>query len=902
MPVPILLPKVQVPPSRLRLVSRRRLLQVLDEGLHRKLTLISAPAGYGKSTLLSEWAAACGWSLGWVTLETGDNDLERFLAYLISAIQIAEPGLSTLENLLGTHFSLQPLPPEAILTVLVNQLSSVSGRLVVVLDDYHLIDNPEIHGFLTALLDNLPPNVHFMISTRVDPPLRLARLRAKDQLNEITERDLRFTLPEAETFLEAVMDLALSRDQIAELEARTEGWVTGLQLAGLSLKDRERPGELIQSLAGTHRYILDYLVEEVFSDLPPLLQTFLLRISILERLSPALCDAVAGMPDAPLQSKNILESLDSANLFVVPLDSQRQWYRFHSLFAEFLQDRLESEAADELPDLHRRAAAWYEQHDLIREAIQHSFASGDVDRTADLIQSQAKDLLGRGEIRTLNHWIDALPEEAILARPQLGLARAWATLMRNPPKFWSTADQRSRQIAEGFGIVPQDLLAALAESEPGSQRRAGLAEFAMLQAFAFRERLQIPETIRLFQATLDFLPESELLLRGFTLAGLASTYTRMGAVKPAEETFAQAAQISLAANSIYGYVACTDWQATMQAEQGLLAQAAATYRQAIETLSSQGQRPLPLSGHVYVGLASVLLERNDLEAALEAVRTGLQIGDQVRDMDALLKGYTLLAQTSLALGRREAALQALAEAERVARDTLSAGCLQETQAWAAQVALAAGDVQEALRWAQARGLGEAGQAQMPGDLAEVEQLTFARLQMATGKVAGALPILQERIGLQEQAGRTRALIESLALQALCLRSLGRSEEAAHSLARALLLAEPEGFVRVFLQEGPPLAALLRAVAAQGHSPDYARRLLEAFGETPTQEALLDPLSERELEVLRLVAEGFTNLEIAENLVIAHSTVKTHINRIYTKLGVDTRTQAVARARQLQILA
>lgn len=908
LPAPILSTKVQIPPSRPQLVSRQRLLKSLDSGLHRKLTLLSAAAGYGKSTLLLEWAEGCEWPVGWVTLEAGDNDIERFLTYLISAVQAAGVSPAGLDRVLEARFSLQPLPPDTTLTILVNQLAAAVERLVVVLDDYHYIEDEEIHSFVGALLDHVPPNIHIVISTRVDPPLRLAHLRAKDQLNEIRERDLRFTPDEAKAFFAEVMGLRLPGEHVAALEERIEGWVTGLQLVGLSLKDREHPSELIETLTGTHRYILDYLMAEVFTDLPPVVQTFVMRVSILERLSPGLCDAVVGELEGrgdvgvPQRSKEMLAFMDAANLFVVPLDSQRQWYRLHPLFVDFLRDRLRTENAEALPELHRRAAEWYAQNGLFSEAVEHRLAGGDADGAADLVQAQARDLLTRGELTTLKRWTTALPEAAVKARPRLGLARAWAMLMREPLTFRETIDSQIDQIAAGFNIRPRDLLSALTESEPGSEHRTGLGEFAMLLAFAQRDTSDMNETIALFNAAFEYLPESEGILRSFTLAGLASTYARAGAIKPAEEAFGQAAEISVAAGSLYGYVASTDWQATMQAEQGQLRRAAATYRRVIEKLSSQGQQSLPLSGHVYVGLASVLLEQNDLAGALENVQTGLRVGAQVRDLDALLKGYVIQARTLLALGKVEEAGAAMQEAERQALETKNVGCVREAQAWKAQLDLAGGDVPAAQLWAETRGL-ESGEGTPRGQMDEIEQLTYARLLMARGKSSQALPLLQALNDVQEQIGRGRLVIEILVLQSLCLRALGRTDAAVRTLARALLLAEPEGFVRTFVAEGAPMGALLRATGAQGHSPAYVKQLLETAGERAApQEAVLDPLSERELEVLDLVAEGLTNAAIAAELVIAQSTVKTHINRIYRKLGVDTRTQAVARARELQILS
>lgn len=907
--------KISIPPSRINLVRRPRLIHHLNTGIERKLTVVTAPAGSGKTTLLSDWAVQQDIRIAWLSLDTQENDTDRFLTYFISALQSVEPSLKLMESITALRQAPQSTPRDVILTLMVNELAKIQDPLGIVLDDYHLISNQEIHDILIFLLEHLPQDVHFIIASRTDPSLPLAKLRANDQLLEITELDLRFTSDEVTTFIHDVMGLELSAIDIATLVARTEGWIAGLQLAALSLEGRQDPTSFIASLSGTHRYILDYLSEEVFNELPAVLQIFLLWISPLRSFNNNLCDAVVGdlfqkdwdlsLPPwdaiSRLDSKVVLEFLDDSHLFVVPLDYERQWYRFHTLFSDFLQDRLANRYLDKVPELHRRAAEWFSESGFIAEAIHHTLSAGDVNHAAELITRQVKSLLAQGETSTLIRWIEALPPEVLLSRPTLDLALAWCRLLSDPVGFEKIFHEHVDRLKKSLGVSDETVLRELGESEAGSQERATLSEYVLLMAFLARNQGELDRTIVLFKAAVKSLAQDDHFTRAFALGGLASTYVRTGKLELAESALARAAESGLQSSSAYAFIAPKDWEATMQALQGRLNQAVATYRTAIDYILEQGVEGLPLTGHAFVGLAEILLEKNQLNEALAHVEEGIRRGVQVNDVDALREGYLIKARILVPMGDERGYRKAMKKGYDIARKIPSLLCLQEVQAWDAILNIARGEITSAAGWASNRGLTTPVDLDTVETAQEIERRAFARLLVAQRKIPEAEAVLESLLSWTEVNGLVRSTIEILALLSLVQHATGGREQALRTLARALMQAEPEGYVRTFIDAGPMMATLLRSAAAQGHSPEYVNQLLNAFGEEISPAAPLEPLTERELDVLHLIASGLSNAEIAEELVIAQSTVKTHINRIYSKFGVTQRTQAVARARELQLI-
>jgi LuxR family maltose regulon positive regulatory protein len=863
----------------------------LNQGLEGRLILLSAPAGFGKTTLLAEWAAQSPVPVAWVSLDESDNDLERFLSYLFSAVETVEPGIGLGQLGLAMRQSSQPLPLKSLLTTLVNNIAESQRPLAIVFDDYHLIQADDIHDVLAFFIGYLPDNARLVVASRSDLPLPLARLRARNQLVELRADDLRFTAEEAGVFLANIMGLTLSADDVAALDSRTEGWIAGLQLAALSLQSHDQPGRLIAGVDGTHRYILDYLAEEVLAGQPEDVRAFLLQSAILKRLNGSLCAAVTDEPDAG----RLLAQLEAQNLFVFALDEQRQWYRYHHLFAEFLQGQLANRHPELVTGLHRRAIDWYRAEGVISEAIEHALIIDDFDQAAELVELEGRRLLVDGEISTIARWAEALPAEVIQRRPRLELTLAWTKLMRDPVAFWQQRPDRLEALATTLTGGDGDILRALSAGEAGSTSRLLLAELAMLKAFVVRSSGDLPQTIRLFEAAIDTLPDTEPFLRGFATAGLGSIYIRLGDVRRAERAFAKAELDSQAAGSTFGLVICIAMQAAMQAEQANFIGATRTYQRAITILDSHGARALPMAGQALTGLADVLREQNKIEEGLNYAAEGIALGHRTADVDALREGYVTQARLLLEQGRLRAAEQAIRNALREAHMTHSVECQRSVQAWQAWLELAAGQHAGPRQWAAVLDRDPGGPA--AGQAAPIELLTYARLLLAQRRAAEAIPILNDLAAASEAGGRWRTMIEALALTALCHQASGAREEALQTIARTLLAAEPGGSLRIFLDLGPPMAALLREAGARGHSPEYVERLLDAFGDDSAGPASFEPLSARELEVLQLLAAGMSNPQIADELVIALSTVKTHVNRIYAKLGVSSRAQAIVKARE-----
>ena len=896
--------KLSAPRTRPNLVARPRLRGILDRHGGRRLTLVSAPAGFGKTTLLGEWAEerlAQGESVAWVSLEESDNDPARFSTYLVAALRTVGEGIG--EGVLASLRSPEPPPVEAVVGALVNDLAEVPQEIAVVFDDYHVIDAEPVHEATSFLVEYLPENVHLVVISRTDPPLPLPKLRARGQMTEIRAADLRFTPEEATAFLGDVMGLALSARDVAALEEVTEGWAAALQLAAISMQNREDASAFVQSFSGSNRHVLDFLAEEVLERQPEHVRDFLLKTSILDRLSGPLCDALTGASDG----QAMLERLERDNLFVVPLDDDRRWYRYHHLFADFLRGRLLREQPERVAESHLRAASWYEREGWASEAVEHALAAGDYQWAARLIEQHAQALVLRGEGATMDRWLSALPAVLVRSRPRLSLARA----------IWALIDSRTDEVDGLLTDAERALATADQPHEPSAEEATGgLANVpgtvAQLRAELARQRGDAEGAIRFAQQALTHASEGDLYLRYLSRWNLAVATLMQGRVGEAEEALADLVRDPWASgpNRFFAVRACYT-VAQAQRAQGRLSAALQSCQEALELAAEAGLRAA--AGVAHVGLAEVLCERNDLDDALEDATEGVALCRQLGYAQQLVTSLTVLARVRQVRGDQADALEAIGEAERVLPSPkVIVDLIFPVAVQRARLLLAQGEFSAAARWSAERGLGVEDE---PSYLREREHLVLARALLAEGKPVPALRLLERLRKEAEAAGRTGDLIEILVLQARALWAGNRKERAANTLTRALALAEPEGYVRTFVDEGTAISDLLSATLearqsgrldAPGRaSTQYIAKLLAALAqeaEVPgADEPLAEPLSERELEILALIAAGDSNREIASRLFVSASTVKTHINNLYRKLGARSRTQAVARARELGVL-
>ncbi len=905
----LLATKLYPPPWRPTLVTRTHLLDQLTAGRRagHLLTLVSAPAGYGKTTLVAEWLRTCQQPTAWLSLEPADNDPVRFLSYVAAALQKVQGEIGqSLEGLLSGP----PLPSiESLATSLLNDIAAAPDPFVLVLDDYHTLSDPAVHAVMSFIIDHQPPQMHLVLTTRKDPPLPLARLRARGQLTELRLNDLRFDAQEADTFLNATMSLSLPPADIDTLAQRTEGWIAGLQLAALSLHQAPDRSAFVRHFGGDDRHVMDYLLDEVLARESDETQRFLRQTSILGRLSGPLCDDVT--QSATGDSQHVLEQLDRANLFVEPLDNRRRWYRYHPLFADLLRQRLAaaSVSGDEETALHRRAGGWYEAHGFIADAVDHAIAAQDPAWAARLIEQIYRVLLSDGEAATLLNWLRALPDGFVRTQPALCITRAWAMLIG---AHFEAVEAPLQEAEAALGLRADHDEAA--NPLPPQQVQL-LGEIDALRSTAAINLGDQPRSIALAQRALRRLPEHDLLQRGLVALNLGDAYGDHGDPVASAQAYAEALRASRVAGGVAVPVVVLGSLGSLQASLGQLHAAHATYQTAFDeaqdwATAHHSHQALPMLGKVHARMSDLLYEWNDLDSALHHAQQGLLLSRQWGHLEHTLDSYAALVRVQSALGDAATAQRSLDEAQEYVQQALSAQGMgpklqvlqRRLEQMRVSLALQEGRLDTVERWAQARGLQPAGFE--PRNY--FSYLLLARLWVASDRAREALPLLDRLVQQAESEGRADRIIKVRVLHARALQQCNLGDQALATLLCALALAEPGGYMRAFLNGGPSIAQLLYQAGQQGSSAAYAAQLLAAFGGTPSTPkpgaALVEPLSKRELEVLQLTAEGLSNQEIAQRLVVSLATVKTHLLNVYGKLGVNSRLQAVARARAIGILS
>src|SRR5579883_3339740 len=895
----LLTTKLQMPRATAQLVNRPAISQRLDRGLERPLTLLTAPAGFGKTMALCAWGRQQSTPLAWVSLDAGDNDASQFWMYTLAALNRAIPGVA--DTALAMVQSPQAPPLAVALRALLNAIAAQPQEVILILDDYHLITEPAIHESVALLLEHPPAQLHLYLATRNEPSLPLARLRARDQVNELRADDLRFRSAEVATFFSDVMGIRLAE--------RTDGWIAGLQLAGLSLQQHADPVRFIATFSGSHRHILTYLGEEVLAAQPEDVQTFLLQTSILGRMCAPLCDALTGRSDG----QAMLERLEQANLFLVALDDESRWYRYYHLFADLLRYRLRQQYSDLIPDLHRRAARWLEVDGWVAEAVNHLFAVPDIQAAAQMIERAAQGFTERGELVTLLRLIERLPEEVIAARPRLAIAQANVLFARGSLEM---AEQRLTEAEHALQTnAPQ--LDEQQDEMTDTERRTLAGSIAGDRAVLAAMHGETTQTLRYAEEALALLPADDLFSRSGVLLAQGNGYRNNNELRAADATYSEAVRLGRASGNIFIATIALNMQADLCVQQGRLRQAVALSRQVIELSEARGGDLHMLTANTYNFLSGRFYEWNDLAAAESASERAIALAEQWGNTEHQIEGYSLLAFVYQARGETAAAREAVQRAERLIQ-------LGRHFPWGAiffgmasvRLALQQGRVEEAQQWLSTL---EAEIAQYSTSITPFQdwgELTRVRVLLAPGAQAA---LDEAATLLARQAARARAeerlgdLIDIMALQSLLHQAQDEPQPALASLEQALTLAASEGYLRLFVDHGQPMRALLlrlREKLPKGHAlRPYIEQLLAAFdhpfaskpAQPAEQAALVEPLSDREREVLYLLAQGHSNQQMARQLVVAVSTIKTHVHHIFAKLQASDRLQAVNRARELGLL-
>lgn len=886
MALPLLKTKIEVPPLPHQPVHRTHLIDSLEnETPHHKLIQVLAPAGYGKTTLLAQWARSSRFAIAWLSLDEADNDVERFFRYLFAMWETVRPEIAASQ--LGVLLGAMSPDQEAVLTALINAAHDVPDHTVLILDDYHLIDDEAIHEALTFLLDHLPSTLHFVLASRGEPPLPLARYRARQALLAFRLEDLSFLPAETELFLNERLGLALTRDSLMKLHKQLEGWVAGLQLLALTLKRHPMEGEQVV-VNGRHRFIADYLSQEILARLPDDVRQFLLQTSILERLCSSLCRAVTGRED----SQKMLAALERENLFLLPLDDKREWFRYHHLFADFLQEELKRQQPGATAGLHQKAARWYLAHDLSEQAFRHAVNGDDVELVLQVLERYIQSMLMGGEFKRLKQWLDSIPKAWHTDYPLLDLFQTGFLLFTG-------------QLEAGVRCVEavEQRLAATQREDAGWQLARTRAIRCSIACF--QDDLAQAETFA--DEAFQNLPGEDHFFRAIIYGSLGDTYRRHGRWREARNCYLELLHVihmpAFRLQSVHVFGALAD----LNLRQGKLKAAADYWRKALAAIQERenwGRLPLPLIGWVHIRLAELLYEWNEPAEAWNHLLPGLERAELGGDVRAMIAGYQLAGRLALAEGDNEAAADYLEQARPLVADTHFSHWIGRFNRLQLEIWLAQDERQSAVDWS-AQMLQDQALKQRPESA--LTQLAIARALIIKGDALSlkqALTLLGQLFPTAAEEGRVGVHIEVLALQALAYEKQGRIAGAMTHLEQALRLAEPEGYIRCFLDLGLPMARLLQEARSRRVMPGYPERLLAAFGgdvRRPAQGILPEPLTDREEEVLELLAAGLTNPEIAEKLVISAGTVKKHASHIYGKLGVSSRTEAAARARELDLL-
>jgi len=917
--------KLFIPTARQELVHRPRLIERLDEGLHRKLTLISAPAGFGKTTLVTEWLDSLRldtpkeeqtlYRITWFSLDKSDNDPARFLSYLISALNPVE-GVNTSigEGALSMIHSPQPPPPETILTSVINDISSLSEKIILIIDDYHLIESQQVHDALAFLLDHLPRQIHMVIATREDPPLLLGRLRARDQLTELRAANLRFNSSEAAEFLNQVMTLNLSDEDLDLLENRTEGWIAGLQLAAISLRDHEDATSLIKAFSGSHRLVLDFLIEEVLNQQSECIQNFLLKTAILDRLTGSLCDALTDQDNGG----SILQSLEHANLFIVPQDDERYWYRYHHLFADSLRRRLNQIHIEQVPVLHSKASVWYEKNGFIDDAIDHALRGKDFVRMASLVDAHIDAFWKRGQHGKLRQWLVELPVEIVIAKPQLCIFRALYSFtsgqlgeaerdLQSVEQVLESSEERTSETSV------QDNDVQLSSADKMKLRGRLAAVRAFMGSYIQKD---VQGIIKHSQEALEFLPESDVAMRTIAAIALGDAQAIKGDMSAAYLAQSEALDVIRSTGNVYFILVGNLKLANILREKGKLQHTVEICSQMMDLAKKSRMSHSGIAGWLLAIWGEALAELNDLDKAVTLAMRGVELHARGGDVAMLCWSYLCLMRVYYSQGNLTGIEECFQTIDEIGRESnLPPWFIIQKGVWQTRLWLAQDNLESASNWIKTRGLVTTGglKPQHEQDYSWLlEHIGLARVLIALGHLDESDHLLQILLETAEAGYRITRVMEILLLRALTLQSKGNTTQAITVLERALALAEPNGFFRTIVDEGPSMAHLLFEAFSRDIAPDYVQRLLAAFPidqkvktdqttSRATDSKYVESLSDREIEVLQLVAQGRTNPEIAEKLYLSQHTVKVHARNIYGKLGVHNRTEAVNKARALGIL-